>query len=387
MRIAIIGAGIGGLTSANALVRGGHDVTVYERSDELREVGAGIWVPTNAMQALARLDLAEPIASAGIPVQRIEAGPPMDRPLQALDLDDVVERFGYPTISLHRSRLQAELARPLGVDVIELGRACVGFEARGDRVEVRFESGEPVECDLLVAADGLHSAIRAQLMPRQRLRYSGQMCYRGLAQMQLPDDERRLCRELWMGRLRFGYAAIGADTVYWFAPMAGVRADAPSLSKAELLGEYGRGRVPTAVLEVIEATDTAHILRTPLHDFAPITQWVHGRVVLLGDAAHATTPNLGQGGAQAIEDAYILGEAIARRPDPADVVSALADYQRARMDKARFIVNTSWRMGKIAHWRNPLMRAARDLGMRLTPRNLIRRQLDRVYTLSKLPPL
>src|SRR6185436_7867152 len=115
---------------------------------------------------------------------------------------------------------------------------------------------------------------------------------------------------------------------------------------------------PAPVPPLIAATDAARITRTDLTDLAPIERWHRGRVALLGDAAHATTPNLGQGGAQAIEDAWVLADRLAAHDTPE---AAFADYERIRMPKARMVVNTSWRFGKMAHLANPLARAARNL--------------------------
>jgi 2-polyprenyl-6-methoxyphenol hydroxylase-like FAD-dependent oxidoreductase len=136
---------------------------------------------------------------------------------------------------------------------------------------------------------------------------------------------------------------------------------------------------PAPVPELIAATDPERVIRTDMYDLPSLPSWHRGRVVLLGDAAHATTPNLGQGGAQAIEDAYVLAEQLAAHPRPED---AFAAYRRIREPRARLVVDTSRRLGRLVHLTNPLARALRNAAIRLTPAGVARRQMEALYTLS-----
>jgi 2-polyprenyl-6-methoxyphenol hydroxylase-like FAD-dependent oxidoreductase len=136
---------------------------------------------------------------------------------------------------------------------------------------------------------------------------------------------------------------------------------------------------PAPVPELVAATDVERMLRTDMYDLAALPAWGRGRVVLLGDAAHATTPNLGQGGAQAIEDAYVLAEQLAANARPED---AFAAYQRIREPKARMVVDTSRRLGRIVHLGNPLARGLRNAALRLTPAVVARKQMEALYSLD-----
>ncbi|HET7461399.1 MAG TPA: FAD-dependent monooxygenase [Longimicrobium sp.] len=377
--VVIVGGGIGGLAAAIALRRRGFAPRLYEAAPELREVGAGIWVPPNAMQVLARLGLAGAVTREGDPVRLVELRDAKAGVLQRADLSYAEREYGHPTVAIHRGRLQRVLANAAGRDTIRTGAQCTGVEQEGDRVVVRFADGAETAADVVIGADGLRSAVRESIFPGVPLRYSGQTAYRGVVRYDLPPELERMGWEVWSAGARVGFGAIGHGEVYWYltmdAPAGGT--DAPGTLRGKL--DALAAPFPTPIPALIAATDPAHVIRTDLNDFAPIPRWHRGRVVLLGDAAHATTPNLGQGGAQAVEDAWVLVDRLASEPSPQ---AAFAAYQRIRMPKARMVVNTSWRFGKMVHLSNPLARAARNLLLRLTPESLARRQTDALYRLN-----
>lgn len=366
-RVVIIGGGIGGLTAAVAFHQKKWDVAVYEAAPELRPAGKGIWVPTNAMQVLDRLGLAAGVTAGGVPLERIQVRTVSGVGLMTVELGPYKERFGHTTISILRTTLIDRLAAGLPTGTLHLGKRFVRYEERPDGVVARMDDGSEAAGDLLVGADGIRSAVREQLFPGVPLRYGGQWCYRGVSEMRLPAALSHTCLEVWGGRCRFGFSAIGPGQVYWFAPVSGSLETAGDASR--LKEWYGGFPAPIPGLVAAARPD---VIRTDLYDFAPIASWHRGRVVLLGDAAHAMTPNLGQGGAQAIEDAWVLAEH----------AEAPGRYEQIRMPKARWVVNAARDFGKIAHWENAAARWVRDLGMRLTPGWVNRRSIDRLYRLD-----
>jgi len=371
----IIGGGIGGLTAAVALRRKGWDAHVYEAAPALRPVGKGIWVPTNAMQVFDRLGLAAAVAAAGWALERIQVGTTAGTTLMDFDLSRAVAKYGHSTVSIHRAALVDVLAGALPPDALHLGRQCVGFEQNAGGVTARFGRDEQVRGDVLIGADGIHSAVREQLFPGVKLRYSGQTCYRGIAPMELPAGLARTCREVWGGKSRFGFSAVGPQQVYWFAPVtapAGLEETVGPLS--DLYAHF-----PEPIPEIVRRTPGAEIIRTDLYDFPPLDRWWQGKATLLGDAAHAMTPNLGQGGAQAIEDAYVLAEQLAAHKD---VAAAFDAYERLRLPKVRWVAKTAWRIGRLAHVANPWLRRLRDLAMKATPSSMNERQFDGIYALK-----
>jgi 2-polyprenyl-6-methoxyphenol hydroxylase-like FAD-dependent oxidoreductase len=377
--VIIIGGGIGGLTAARALQQRGVRAHVYERAPELREAGAGIWLPPNAMQVLERLDLAADVQRAGDPIARIELWDARAGRLQTIGLGELAARAGHTIVAIHRGVLQRILARALQAGTIHIGRTFVcAWEKDGGRVRARFEDGTEVEGSLLVGADGLRSALREHVVPGVPLRYSGQSSYRALVPFELPAALGGASREVWGPGRRFGFSSIGGGLVYWYATWdaAAGGSDGPGEAKrrATALAED----FPVPVPALVAATEEAALIRTDLFDFRPIRSWHRGRLALLGDAAHATTPNLGQGGAQAIEDAWALARALA---EDMDVETALRVYERRRMPRAKMVVERSWQVGKLAHWANPLARALRNAILRRAPEAVTRRQLKAISLL------
>lgn len=357
----IIGGGIGGLTAAIALRRKGIDAVVYERATELHEVGAGISLWANAVKALGKLGLAEVVKAAGAPGLGGFIGVPQGAVLSRISSATLEQRFGAANLGIHRAELQRILFDRLGHDAIHLGATCVGFEQDDQGVIARFEDGREARGDVLIGADGIHSVVRGQLYKIDKLRYSGYTAWRGVTAGYGLVAHKDAAFETWGQGRRFGHLPIGQGRVYWFA-VRNARAgavDAPIGRKAEVQALFNGWHAPIEAL--IEATDETAILRNDIYDREPLKQWTHGRVTLLGDAAHPMTPNLGQGACQAIEDAVVLANRLAER-DSAD--EALLSYEMHRIQRANLIVRQSWQLGRVAQWENPLACAVRDTLMR-----------------------
>lgn len=381
-RIAIVGGGIGGLATAIALQLRGFRADIFEAAETLRPVGAGILMQPNAMTVLRRLGLADAVEHAGVPLERAgvwDANDLPGGPLQDIDMGAVSRRHGTRTVALLRSALQdvllAALERPP-----RLGHRCVRIEASdAPRPRIRFASGDLEEADVIIAADGIHSAVRSSVFPDLKLRYPGQTSWRGVVNIE-PMTEPGVAYEYWTGGFRLGYARVAPNRTYWFTAL-----DTPEGQRGDPVEELAMLRArcrafPPHIEQLIARTDPGAVTRTDLHDLMPPRGWSRGSIVLLGDAAHATTPNLGQGGAQALEDALALADAMAAHgPGP----RAFADYERVRRAKAARVVRASWLAGKIGHLRSPLIRRARNGLMRSLPASLLMRQLDAIYAVRE----
>jgi 2-polyprenyl-6-methoxyphenol hydroxylase-like FAD-dependent oxidoreductase len=380
-QVIVIGGGIGGLATAIAFSRKGWDVSVYEASPELRPVGKGIWVPINAMQVLERLGLAAHVAETGWPLQLVELRTASGTLLSTIKLNEMTARYGHSIVSILRADLVNILAKALAPQVLRLGSEFTHFTEESNQVRVHFKDGSEETADLLVGADGIHSRVREQLFPGVTLRYSGQTCFRGVSEFALPEDVASTCREIWGGRNRFGFSGVGPRHVYWFAPQLSPPGleDSIDLRMGHVLDSYRA--FPSPVPEILAASNVKDTIRTDLFDFPPISSWSRNNVVLMGDAAHAMTPNLGQGGAQAIEDAFVLAEQF----EKADSITQAFDrYERIRMPRVKWIVNTAWSLGQLAHWQNPVARWARNSALRRMPSSLTVRQADRLYNFDNL---
>jgi 2-polyprenyl-6-methoxyphenol hydroxylase-like FAD-dependent oxidoreductase len=378
-RVIVIGGGIGGLATAIAFCRKGWDVSLHEASREMRPIGKGIWVPINAMQVLEHLGLAERVLEAGWPIESVEVRTVSGALVSTIRLKELIARYGHGIISILRADLVRILANALPRDVLRLGSQFTHLAHESGQVRAHFEDGSVETADLLVGADGIHSRVREQLFPHLTLRYSGQTCFRGISEFALPGDLASTCREIWGGRNRFGFSAVGPQQVYWFAPQLSPAGAVDNLdSRKERLVEAYR-EFPKPIPEILAATVAADTIRTDLFDFPPLATWSEQNVVLLGDAAHAMTPNLGQGGAQAIEDAWMLAEQCDRSHT---VAEALRTYERIRMPRTQWITKTAWTYGQIAHWQNRLVCWARNASIRWTPSSVTSKQLDRLYSLN-----
>jgi len=375
MTIDIIGGGIGGLMTAIALQKKGYKIRVFEQAETIKPVGAGIVLANNAMQVCEHLGLRETIEKAGNRISSMNVTRADLRPLSAFDLKYFDEKYEVFNVAIHRADLQGILVDALQNSELFLAKALSGIRPKGDGFLLNFEDGTEVESQALIGADGIHSVVRRELFDENTIRDAGQVCWRGVAKFELPPKYQHELNEAWGNGSRFGFTRINSDTIYWFA----VLNDDQSEASSQNLSDYYTNYHPL-VQEMLKATPVSVIHEARLTDLKPMSAWVKKNVGLVGDAAHATTPNMGQGACQSIEDAYILAECVGKY----SFNEALEKYQTLRMPKARMIVNTSWTVGKIAHIQNPVLARLRNWMMQLTPQRIGRKQSEKIFELEKV---
>jgi salicylate hydroxylase len=342
--IAIVGAGIGGLTAALSLHRAGFDVNVYEQASTVSEVGAGIQVSPNASRVLHGLGLAADLAELGVrPLawhqRRWQDGRTLVRAPLA---DAVIEAFGFPQYQMHRADLLATLLRALPAERVHIGHRLVGLVDHGDRVEAQFEQAGSISADVLVGADGIHSAVRESLFGSQDARFTGCLAYRGLIPSdRLTDLELEVTSQVWMGPGRhFVHYYVQAERLVNF--VAVVEQDSWTRESwtdrgdvAVALAEYD-GWHPQ-VRTILGSVDETFVWA--LFDRTPLERWSVGRVTLLGDACHPMLPFMAQGAAQAVEDGATLTACLLRDRD--DIQEALRLYEELRVPRASKIQGLS----------------------------------------------
>lgn len=361
MTAIVIGGGIGGLTAVIALQKAGIEAHTYERAPALREIGAGISLWTNAIHALDELGLADAIRSrapselyAGLRTWRGTV-------LSAASSNEWTKRLAVSIAVMHRAELLAVLASELSPEQVHLDHECLGFVQDSGGVTARFKNGEVVRGDVLIGADGLHSVIRAQLFGNSPPRYAGYTAWRAVVRIAHPQIAP--CESWGRGR-RFGIIPFADGRVYWYATKNSAEGgrDSPGQAKPDLLRLFRGWHDPVEAL--IEATEESAILRNDIYDREPLQRWSEDRVTLLGDAAHPMTPDLGQGGCQAIEDAVVLAACLANSDH---AISALRSYQARRIPRTRGLVLRSRRIGAMAQWENPLLCFVRNAAVRAVP--------------------
>jgi 2-polyprenyl-6-methoxyphenol hydroxylase-like FAD-dependent oxidoreductase len=276
-------------------------------------------------------------------------------------------------VVVHRAELHAAMRDKIERDSFTLGAECVGFEQNDEGVTARFADDSEARGDFLIGADGIHSAIRAQMFGKSKPRYSGYTAWRAVARFPHARLPYKDASETWGRGARFGIVPMSNDRIYWFATKNAPEGekDAPGGRKHELLYLFRDWHEP--IEAIIEATDDGAILRNDIYDREPLACWSQGRVTLLGDAAHPMTPNLGQGACQAIEDAVVLGQCF---DDDGDVESALGAYEKRRLERTTEIVKQSWRIGRIAQWQNPFACALRNSALKMIPGSTQMKQLE-----------
>ena len=370
MRAIIIGGGIGGLVAALALRRRGIAAQVYEKSEALRDVGAGISLWPNATKALRKLGLGERLQAICLTnvdnALRRWNGDYISR-TSACELE---RRFGGGIVILHRAELLKMLADAVGYDSLHLGHLLSSIAMTSPGVSAFFANGASAQGDFLIGADGLHSVVRAQLGHTDEVRYSGYTSWRSVVAF---NREGVIPGETWGAGKRFGIFPIHGDRVYWWATNNATEGERDPIGGPQslLLSLFNRWHEPIGAL--IRAGDGPTILRNDIYDRDPVASWGHGRLTLLGDAAHPMTPNFGQGACQAIEDSMELACCLAAT---AKVEVALNEYERKRIKRIKAIVLASRRLGDVAQFERPLLCRLRDLVFQLTPNSLTYRGLS-----------
>ena len=356
----IIGGGIGGVTAAIALKRAGLDVTVYEQAEELQEVGSGLPLWTNALRTLHVIGLTDGLEKLGVHVTSVRVTTWKGDTLTDTKNDKYLKKLGAITIVVHRAELLTLLLKTLGEGNVQLGMTCVDFTQNASGVTAKFANGREVRGDILIGADGIHSVTRRHLFGLIKPKYVGYTCWRGLAHTPRTGLE----TWAWGKGCQFGITPMSQERAYWFVQKYAPEGeeDKPGGKKNEILALFHDWHDP--IPSVIEATAEADILRNDIYELQHLHQWSHGRVTLLGDAAHAMTPNLGQGACQAIEDAIALANCL---NETANVRAALKNYEKRRITRANRITRLAHYIGQAVQWENPILSVPRNIIMKNLP--------------------
>ncbi|MCP3167727.1 FAD-dependent monooxygenase [Myxococcus qinghaiensis] len=367
MKVLIVGGGIGGLALGAALARRDVEADLIERRSTSGDEGAGIVLGPNVMSVMKGLALHEAVVAAGHPVGLARITDASGRVLQqtAYAMPDLP----LPATTIHRNHLLRILRAASPAP--RLGVTLSRMESGADGVDVAFSDGTAGRYDVVVGADGIRSAVRSQVCGAEvSSRYSGYTCWRFVVDGHFEDA----VVEMWGRGRRVGVVPLGEGKSYVFLTLnAPRRAPPPWTDLAGLRATYAGFADPArSALAALERMDG--VLHNDIEDCSA-PRWWRPRVVLLGDAAHAVTPNLGQGAGLAIEDAAALAQLLATM-GPSD--AALARYEGLRRPRAERIRDRSWTLGKVAQWESGLARSLRDAALVWTPESVARKELEKV---------
>jgi salicylate hydroxylase len=331
--VVIVGGGIGGLFAAIALIAHGLRVSVYEQAPSLGEVGAGVFLTPNSVRQLQRMGLGPAVENRGArvgPSSRYfrHDGAPI-APVQVTDSSGWNATFG-----MHRADLVEILAAALPLQAIYTGHRCTGFEQTGNVARVSFANGAVVEGDVVIAADGIHSELRKNVVPPSNPVFSGSVAYRGVVVRERIPHWPSGCWQMWLGKgkhfLTFPLRAGELVNYVGFVPADEEMKESwsapgdPDVLRREFAGWDPRIEL---LLQQVQAT-----FRWALYDREPLPIWSRGRLTLLGDAAHPMLPHLGQGANQSIEDGMALATILAHA-SLETVPAALLAYERLRRER------------------------------------------------------
>lgn len=356
VQIAIIGGGIGGLSTALALQHFGFRSQVFEQAPALHDVGAAIAIWPNALRILERLNLSEKVLdTAGVMKE-----------IRWLDQNGwLINSVLIPeSVALHRADLQNILLHTLDPSSIHLGHQLIDQKQNGDKMIATFANGRSIEADFLIGADGIHSRVRAQHINDGEPIDRGYTIWRGISAT-IPSAIPPATAIEFHGRgKRFGIGPVGPGRIGWWASANGAPTD--DLSRL-FAGWY------PPVLKLIEATPPSSIIQNRALDRLSNKNWGHGRMTLLGDAIHPTTPNLGQGGCLAIEDAFVLARCF-EKYDASE--AALRNYERSRYKRTSALTKYSRYYGSVGQWENIWARGLRRTTLALAPEALALRLMQ-----------
>lgn len=363
MKISIIGGGIGGLCAAVTLQNQGHEVQVFESAKAFQPVGAGIGIGSNAMQALMGISVGEEIFDNGYVLHTQVFQDVHGKTLNTIDFSVLKKMYGQENITIHRADLHRTFLEALKPDTIQYNKKCIHIRQDENGITAFFQDGSTAEAELLIAADGINSPIRQQLLPNTTPRYSGYTCWRGITENKGRVEE-YTSKELWSTRGRFGMAPMRDGLIYWFACINTTPRNPAyqQLKPQEVAAIFTH--FPSVASDIIATTPAENLLHHDIYDIKPLQNFVFNRVVLLGDAAHATTPNMGQGAGQAIEDAIVLGNGFKQFKD---VNKVLAHYEKKRVARTAKVIRLSRQIGETAQISSRPIAAARDFLFPLLP--------------------
>jgi 2-polyprenyl-6-methoxyphenol hydroxylase-like FAD-dependent oxidoreductase len=372
--VAVIGAGIGGLTAAIALRAKGIDVEVYEAAPEPRSTGTALGIASNATKVLCALGVDLTTSATSCALQDFELRTARGTLIRKLAGSAITAELGHPFVSIHRNELIRTLRNAAGDVPVHYGAEVIDVEVERCGVRAICATGAELRAQVLIGADGFRSAIRSFVTGEQRPSEYGYVCWLAITPFSHARMVPGFTGHYWGRGQRFGLIDIGGGMAYWWGTknMPAAQARNWAGDKTDILAAYA-GWAPE-VVEVIERTSADAIMNVPGQDRPFLKQWGRGPVTLLGDAAHPMLTSRSQGASSAVEDGYVLADALARIPD---AVEALRTYEDRRRRRAEMLVRSSRRLNKVEQMENPIACAARYVGLRCVPKRSLIRQTTR----------
>jgi len=363
VKVIVVGGGIGGLAAMRRLSNVGHHVQLIEKRTSFNAQGAGLMLGINAMKVLETLGVENEVMLRGQPISLMNIVNEEGVHIGGCNNVLMESQTGYKTIGIHRSELHEVLTAHLPQNNIRFNAILSSLKQQNDQVVVSVNGGDEEEYDLMIAADGIHSPTRQLTGDCSKLRYAGYTCWRFVIDRPGSFSDTQ-AYEYWGCGKRFGVVPIGNDKLYCFATMNSSEANSHhkniAVNEFKSLFSHFSGVVPD-ILQMMDCD--VHIIHGDIFDQKRLCMQ-QGRVAFLGDAAHAATPNMGQGAGMALEDVAVLAECLTA---DVSITDALAVYDKRRRPRVKKIRDRSHMIGKVSQWESSIARRTRNTVFRMMP--------------------
>jgi 2-polyprenyl-6-methoxyphenol hydroxylase-like FAD-dependent oxidoreductase len=374
MNLGIIGGGIAGLCTALALQKIGINAEIFEAAPRFEPVGAGLALAANAIKGFQRLGMAQEVIAEGNCLDGFHIFDAQGRLINRTDSRAMSEKYGLDNFVIHRANLHQVLLRHLPATVLHPNKKATHVHLSVSGATVHFLDGDHRTFDHVLVADGINSSIRQQLVPSATPRYAGYTCWRAI--IDNPGFESIYASETWGKAGRVGWTPLKNNKIYWFACInAPQNSPAMKAMRVEDLERHFKD-YHFPIPDLFSHTKPEQLLWHDLFDVAPIDQFAFQNLLLLGDAGHATTPNMGQGACQAVEDAVVFADELAK---DFDFNLAAKRFETRRRPRTHWITSQSRFLGEVAQTQNPLFIGARNFALRHLPAWVNEKQLEKVY--------
>ncbi len=369
--IAVIGAGIAGLTSAIMLGKLGCKVRIFEAAEKVRGIGAGMGLASNAMKAFEYLGLEKEVMGISNHLTDFEISDAQGKIILAADTEKIKQNYNAENFAVHRADLHQLLVKKISSEKIQTDKRLSDLKVLEDRIEIKFEDGSCEEFDFLIGADGVNSRVRQFFLPKATPRYAGYWCWRGIVKASYENAHKGL--ETWGKMGRFGITPLTKNRIYWYACInSNLKDGIPQFDLNQLRNRFENYH--EIISKLLEISNENDLVSNPIVDLKPISKYHFGRVLLIGDAAHATTPNMGQGACMAIEDVAVLQDEFLKN----EWHTACENFEKRRLKRTEYIIKTSGIAGKVAQSENPILILFRNNLLRTLPDSLSQFPLKRL---------
>ena len=367
----IVGAGIAGLTLAKAFESLNISYKLYEKDEKVRGIGAGFGLASNAMKAFEILGYADEIVPLGHMLEDFEIQDWKEKTILKADTNRLRKNYNTENFAIHRADLHQYLYQSINPANIITGKKVNDIQQNFEKGILYFDDDTTAEADFIIAADGINSVIRQKLLPKSKPQYAGYICWRGV----IKDDSYKSKKsiETWGPNGRFGLTPLKDNQIYWYAcKNTPLNSEVYTWDLNHLKENFKN--YSGLIRSTLQKTKQENLITTPIMDLNPLNNYVYNRVILIGDAAHATTPNMGQGACMAIEDVCILIDEIKNNGD--NLIACFDHYNFRRIKRTNYIISTSRLAGKVAQIENRFLAETRNLIFRNLPTSIAQSPLD-----------